>query len=67
MEGLAIGDLAARHSHGVDLVLWWSERSRHLSVHVTDLHGGRTDRINATAGNALAVFHHAFAYQPKAA
>jgi hypothetical protein len=67
MEGLAIGDLAARHSHGADIVLWWSKRSRQLWVHVTDLDGGPTDRIHAAAGNPLAVFHHAFAYQPEAA
>lgn len=63
----ASGSLAERHSQDVDVVLWWGKRSGRLWVLVTDRYSGRTDRINATAWNALDVFQHPFAYQPEPA
>ena len=55
-------ELADRHSNDLDVVLMWGERSGQLWVLVTHRRSGRTSRINATATNALDVFHHPFAY-----
>ena len=60
-------DLAERHSHDLEVVLWWGRRSGRFWVLVTDRHSGHTKRVSATAGNALDVFHHPFAYQAEAA
>ncbi|MDX6455166.1 MAG: hypothetical protein QOD48_1273 [Gaiellaceae bacterium] len=55
-------ELADRHSNDLDVVLMWGQRSGQLWVLVTHRCSGRTARINATATNALDVFHHPFAY-----
>jgi hypothetical protein len=55
-------ELADRHSNDLDVVLMWGRRSGQLWVVVTQRRSGRTARINATAANALDVFHHPFAY-----
>jgi hypothetical protein len=55
-------ELADRHSNDLDVVLMWGQRSGQLWVLVTHRRSGRTARINATATNALDVFHHPFAY-----
>jgi hypothetical protein len=57
-----IVDLADRHSPDLDVVLLWGKRSGRFWVHVTHRRSGRTARIQATAANALDVFHHPFAY-----
>ena len=62
-----IVDLADRHSDDLDVVLFWARRSNRLWVRVTHRRSGRTARIHATTANALDVFHHPFAYVPKAA
>ena len=62
-----IVDLADRHSDDLDIVLFWARRSDRLWVRVTHRRSGRTARIHATTANALDVFHHPFAYVPKAA
>jgi hypothetical protein len=63
MESLSPSvELADRHTNDVDVVLMWGERSGQLWVLVTHRRSGRTSRINATATNALDVFHHPFAY-----
>jgi hypothetical protein len=59
---LPIVDLADRHSSDLDVVLLWGKRSGRFWVLVTHRSSGRTARIDATAGNALDVFHHPFAY-----
>jgi hypothetical protein len=55
-------ELADRHSNDLDVVLMWGQRSGQLWVLVTHRRSGRTSRIDATATNALDVFHHPFAY-----
>jgi hypothetical protein len=60
-------ELADRHTNDVDVVLMWGQRSGQLWVLVTHRRSGRTARINATATNALDVFHHPFAYAGKGA
>ena len=63
MESLSPSvELADRHTNDVDVVLMWGQRSGQLWVLVTHRRSGRTSRINATATNALEVFHHPFAY-----
>jgi hypothetical protein len=55
-------DLAERHSQDLDVFLMWGKRSGRLWVSVTHRVSGRTARIEASAGNALDVFNHPFAY-----
>ena len=55
-------DLAERHSQDLDVFLMWGKRSGRLWVRVTHRVSGRTARIEASAGNALDVFNHPFAY-----
>jgi hypothetical protein len=62
-----IVDLAERHSDDLDVVLFWARRSGRVWVSVTHRRSGRTARIDATTANALEIFHHPFAYVPKAA
>ena len=57
-----IVDLAERHSNDLDVVLMWARRSGRLWVVVTHRRTGRSARIAASAGNALDVFNHPFAY-----
>ena len=59
-------DLADRHSNDLDVVLLWGKRSGRFWVSVTHRSSGRTARINATAENALDVFHHPFAFAREA-
>jgi len=56
-------DLADRHSDDLDVVLTWARPSGQLWVTITHRRSGRTARIDATAGNALDVFRHPFAYE----
>jgi hypothetical protein len=68
MEGNSpIVDLADRRTSDLDVVLLWGQRSGRFWVNVTHRRSGRTARINATAKNALDVFHHPFAYAREAA
>jgi hypothetical protein len=60
-------ELADRHSNDLDVALFWARRSGRLWVLVTHHRSGRTARIEATAANALEVFHHPFAYARQAA
>jgi hypothetical protein len=55
-------DLADRQTNDLDVVLLWAKRPDRFWVDVTHRRSGRTGRIDATAGNALDVFHHPFAY-----
>jgi hypothetical protein len=60
-------DLADRHNDDLDVVLLWGRRSNRLWVDVTHRSLGHVARIDASAANALDVFHHPFAYVPEAA
>jgi hypothetical protein len=55
-------DLADRHNDDLDVVLLWGRRTNRLWVDVTHRSLGRVARIDASAANALDVFHHPFAY-----
>jgi hypothetical protein len=57
-----IVELADRQSDDLDVVLLWGRRSGRLWVNVTHRRTGRIARIDATAANALDVFHHPLAY-----
>jgi hypothetical protein len=66
-EPAPVIELADRHSSDIDVALFWARRSGRFWVLVTNRSSGRTARITATAGNALDVFHHPFAYGGRAA
>ena len=64
MNGAAMSvvDLADRQTNDLEVVLLRGRRSDRFWVDVTHRRSGRRARIDATAGNALDVFHHPFAY-----
>ena len=63
----SVVELAERHSQDYDVALYWARRSGRLWVRVADHRTGRTTRIDATAANALDVFHHPHFYEREAA
>jgi hypothetical protein len=60
---LAVVELAERRSDDLDVALYWGRRSGRVWVRMTDRRSGRTTRIDASAANALDVFHHPCAYE----
>jgi len=62
----SVVELADRQSQDCDVALFWARRSGRLWVRVADRHTGRTTRIDATAANALDVFHHPHFYEHEA-
>jgi hypothetical protein len=63
----SVVELANRRSQDSDVSLFWARRSGRLWVRVADHSTGRTTRIDATAANALDVFHHPHFYEVQAA
>jgi hypothetical protein len=63
----SVVELADRHSQDYDVALYWARRSGRLWVRVADHRTGRTTRIDATAANALDVFHHPQFYEEREA
>jgi hypothetical protein len=63
----SVVELAERQSQDSEITLYWARRSGRLWVKIADRHTGRTTRIDATAANALDVFHHPCFYERQAA
>src|SRR3954469_13006665 len=62
-----IVELADRHSIDHEVVLLWARRSGRLWVDVSDRGASHIVSIDATAANAMDVFHHPFLYAREAA
>jgi hypothetical protein len=60
----AMEELDYRESDGIAVSLLWSPHSNRLSVVVEDRNVGESFALSARADNALAVFHHPYAYAP---
>jgi hypothetical protein len=55
-------ELAYRENDGIAVTLYWHDGTRHLSVTVHDWRNGDWFELPATAGTALDVFEHPYAY-----
>ena len=55
-------DLADRQSDGLEVVLLWSRTSGHVKITVTDSKLGDDFEFLVAGADALAAFHHPFAY-----
>jgi hypothetical protein len=60
----AMEELDYRESDGIAVSLLWSRHSNRLRVLVEDRKTGESFALPARADNALAVFHHPYAYAP---
>jgi len=59
-------ELAHRNSNGIDVSLLWNRRTGRLVVTVTDVRTEETFSLDTPRHCALDVFHHPFAYTPRA-
>jgi hypothetical protein len=60
------GELATRESDGLVVSLLWSKSANRLKVAVVDTRRGEQFELEAAGTEALAVFHHPFAYAASA-
>lgn len=60
----ALRELDRRTSHGIVVTLLWDATSDRVSVGVTDAHANDTFAFEVEAAEALAAFHHPYAYAP---
>jgi hypothetical protein len=60
-------ELAARAIDGLEVTLLWSRSSGRVKVAVDDLRLGHRIAFDVKPGDALAAFHHPFAYTPRRA
>jgi hypothetical protein len=56
-------ELARRGGDGLDVLLLWDRCSGRVWVDVSRVSSGRSFTVDASAGNALDVFYHPFAYR----
>ncbi len=57
-------ELAARADDGLEVTLLWSRASGRVQVAVDDSRVGHRFAFDVLRGDALAAFHHPFAYAP---
>ena len=62
MDSTSKEELAYRRSSGIDVTLLWDRRSGELTVDVADWASGTSFQLPAAPEEALAVFHHPYAY-----
>jgi hypothetical protein len=55
-------ELACRHGAGLEVTLLWQRTSGQLTVRVTDAASGASFKLPVPADQALAAFHHPYAY-----
>ena len=55
-------ELAGRVSDGVEIALLWSERDDRVKIAVADVRRGQRFEFGVAGAEALAAFHHPFAY-----
>jgi hypothetical protein len=55
-------ELAARHNHGVHVLLLWHPREKALTVSVEDDRAGDRFELSIAPERALDAFYHPFAY-----
>jgi hypothetical protein len=57
-----IRELDHRISDGIDVTLLWSQRSDRVWIDVRDDRSGESFELDVDPGDALAAFHHPYAY-----
>jgi hypothetical protein len=57
-----IRELDARTSDGIDVRLLWNSQTNGVSVAVADARGGESFELHVDGADALAAFHHPYAY-----
>ena len=62
MASVDKAELAYRRSNGLEVTLLWDRRTGELTVAVGDLTSGDAFELQAAPEEALAVFHHPYAY-----
>lgn len=55
-------ELASRANDGLEITLLWHRSSGHVKVAVVDVRRDRTAEFGVAGADALAAFHHPFAY-----
>jgi len=64
LENQSWTELADREADGLEVRLLWSETSGCVLVAVDDTRAGHRFAFDVPRGEALAAFHHPFAYAP---
>jgi hypothetical protein len=59
-----IRELDHRKNDGIDVRLLWHSITNHVSIAVVDERSGEVMAFEIDAADALAAFHHPFAYAP---
>jgi hypothetical protein len=59
---VAVRELDRRANNGIDVRLLWNSRTNRVSVAVEDERCGESLRFEVDAAEALAAFHHPYAY-----
>ena len=57
-----IRELDHRNSDGIDVRLLWNQRTNGVSMAIEDTHLGQSLTFDVEARDALAAFHHPYAY-----
>lgn len=58
----AIRELDHRTNDGIEVRLLWNSNTNHVSVSVNDTRSGESFELPVPAADALAAFHHPYAY-----
>jgi hypothetical protein len=59
---LAVRELDRRTTYGIDVRLLWNPQTDRVSVSVEDGRAGESFELEVDAADALAAFHHPYAY-----
>jgi hypothetical protein len=57
-------ELDHRRNEGIDVRLLWDARTNRVSLALTNEHSGESLTFEVDPGEALAAFHHPYAYEP---
>jgi hypothetical protein len=55
-------ELAQRISNGIEVTLFWNQRTNEITVEVVDFHSGEALQVPVDGDAALEAFHHPYAY-----
>ena len=59
---IPLRELDHRTNDGIDVTLWWSPRTNHVSIVVEDQRSGELFELEIPAADALDAFHHPYRY-----
>jgi hypothetical protein len=61
-KAISLRELDQRNSDGIDVRLLWDPRTNHVTVAVRDERSHESFELAVDAADALAAFHHPYAY-----